>query len=133
MKINYKISRKKCRGNSKVLSVLYPLSSIKPVFFFSSVVPDFLVSKSVLVQVLQRQRAAISIMNNIAEGFDSGSVGRFVFHLKVSRGSCAEVNSMLYLCEDFNLCDEYKRIELQNKIKHISSGCIKIINGYKRE
>ena len=81
----------------------------------------------------QIQRAAISIMNNIAEGFDSGSVGRFVFHLKVSRGSCAEVDSMLYLCEDFNLCDEYKRIELQNKIKHISSGCLKIINGYKRE
>ena len=81
----------------------------------------------------QIQRAVISIMNNIAEGLDSGSMARFVFHLKVSRGSCAEVSSMLYLCEDFNLCDKATRIELQNKIKHISSGCLKIINGYKRE
>ena len=81
----------------------------------------------------QIQRAVISIMNNIAEGLDSGSMARFIFHLKVSRGSCAEVSSMLYLCEDFNLCDKATRIELQSKIKHISSGCLKIINGYKRE
>lgn len=49
MKINYKISRKKRRGNSKVLSVLYPIYSIRLVFF--SVVLDFLVSKPVLVKM----------------------------------------------------------------------------------
>lgn len=30
----------------------------------------------------QIQRAVISIMNNIAEGLDSGSTARFIFHLK---------------------------------------------------
>ena len=52
----------------------------------------------------QIQRAAVSIMNNIAEGFDSGSDARYASFLNISRGSCAEVYSMLYLCEDFKLC-----------------------------
>ena len=75
----------------------------------------------------QIQRAAISIMNNIAEGFDSGSDKKFISYLNISRGSCSEVNSMLYLCEDFKICNKEERISLQNKIKIISSGCIKMI------
>lgn len=42
----------------------------------------------------QIQRAAISIMNNIAEGSDSGSDAHFVRYLNVAKGSCAEVRSM---------------------------------------
>ena len=75
----------------------------------------------------QIQRAAISIMNNIAEGFDSGSDKKFISYLNISRGSCSEVNSMLYICEDFKICNKEERLLLQNKIKIISSGCIKLI------
>lgn len=75
----------------------------------------------------QLQRASISIMNNIAEGFDSGSDKKFISYLNISRGSCSEVNSMLYLCEDLKICDKEQRISIQNKIKIISSGCIKLI------
>ncbi len=53
----------------------------------------------------QIQRAAVSIMNNIAEGFDSGSEARFSNFLDISKGSCSEVRSMLYLCEDLGICD----------------------------
>ena len=76
----------------------------------------------------QIQRAVISVMNNIAEGLDSGSSRKFIFYLKVSRGSCSEVYSMLFLCEDFKICDTKKRIKLQNQIKLISAGCTKLIN-----
>lgn len=79
----------------------------------------------------QLQRAAISIMNNIAEGFDSGSDKKFISYLNISRGSCSEVNSMLYLCEDFKICDKEERLSLQNKLKVISSGCIKMIKKLK--
>ena len=79
----------------------------------------------------QIQRAAVSIMNNIAEGHDSGSDSRFIYYLNVSRGSCSEVNSMLYLCEDFKLCNSDKRIELQNEVRKISAGCLKMINSMK--
>lgn len=50
----------------------------------------------------QIQRAAVSIMNNIAEGFDSGSDTRYASFLNISRGSCAEVYSMLYLVKTLN-------------------------------
>ena len=79
----------------------------------------------------QIQRATISIMNNIAEGFDSGSDKKFISYLNISRASCSEVNSMLYLCEDFKICEKEKRVSLQNQIKVISSGCIKMIKRLK--
>ena len=79
----------------------------------------------------QIQRASISIMNNIAEGFDSGSDKKFISYLNISRASCSEVNSMLYLCEDFKICEKEKRVSLQNQIKVISSGCIKMIKRLK--
>ena len=81
----------------------------------------------------QIQRAAISIMNNIAEGFESGSNGKFIYYLKISRGSCSEVNSMLFLCEDFKLCDIKKRIKMQDTIKLISSGCFNLIKSLERK
>ena len=56
----------------------------------------------------QLQRAAISIMNNIAEGFDAGSDKLFIRYLHCAKASCGEVNSMLYLCEDLNYADKDK-------------------------
>jgi len=45
----------------------------------------------------QIRRAAISIMNNIAEGFERGSNKEFVRFLFIARGSAGEVRSLLYL------------------------------------
>lgn len=70
----------------------------------------------------QIQRAAVSIMNNIAEGFESGSNAKFISFLNIANGSCSEVRSMLYLCEDFHYCDGQKRTELQSVSKQISAG-----------
>ena len=48
----------------------------------------------------QIQRAACSIMSNIAEGFDRGSRAEFHPFLSTAKGSCAEVRSQLYLALD---------------------------------
>lgn len=40
-------------------------------------------------------RAALSISNNIAEGFDCGSDKEFILFLNISRGSNSEVKSMI--------------------------------------
>ncbi len=74
----------------------------------------------------QIQRASLSIMNNIAEGSESGSDKVFLRYLNISHGSCAEVRSMLYLCEDLNYCSFAKREELQSKLSIISSQIYKL-------
>jgi four helix bundle protein len=48
----------------------------------------------------QIQRASISVMNNIAEGFERGSNKDFAKYLFIARGSAGEVRSMLYLALD---------------------------------
>ena len=39
-------------------------------------------------------------MNNIAEGYEAGGNVMFKRFLQISRGSCGEVRSMLYLAKD---------------------------------
>jgi four helix bundle protein len=63
----------------------------------------------------QIQRASVSIMNNIAEGFERKSNKEFKQFLFVAKGSAGEVRSMLHLAFELNyitdeqynkLCDE---------------------------
>lgn len=76
----------------------------------------------------QIQRASISIMNNIAEGTESGSDAKYINFLNISRGSCSEVHSMLYLCEDFKICSQEERIKIQTKVKLLSVGIVNLVN-----
>lgn len=56
----------------------------------------------------QVRRAAVSVMNNIAEGYEAGGNVMFKKFLQISRGSCGEVRSMLYLAKDLKYIDEIK-------------------------
>ena len=73
----------------------------------------------------QIQRAAVSIMNNISEGFERDSNKEFMRFLSYSKGSAGEVRSMLYVAMDLEYIskndfdDNYK--EAVNIIKQISN------------
>lgn len=75
----------------------------------------------------QIQRASVSIMNNIAEGFEYNSDSVYIRYLNIAKGSCSEVKSMLYLCEDLGYCSQEQRVELQAKLLSISSGIYKLV------
>lgn len=60
----------------------------------------------------QIERAAVSVMNNIAEGFERQSNKEFKQFLYISKGSCAEVRSMSHLAKDLNFITEEQSRQL---------------------
>jgi four helix bundle protein len=48
----------------------------------------------------QIRRASISILSNIAEGFERGGDKEFLQFLAVAKGSCGEVRAQLYVAVD---------------------------------
>lgn len=76
----------------------------------------------------QLQRAAVSIMSNVAEGFERHHVLEKIQFYNVARGSTAEVRSLLYVVEDnFPDCAA-SAIKLRAKV--VSVG--KLISGLMR-
>ena len=71
-------------------------------------------------------RAAVSIMNNIAEGFEKMSNKDFKKFLYISKGSCGEVRSMLYLAIEFNYINKKSFDSLYSQSVEIS----KILSGF---
>jgi len=54
----------------------------------------------------QIQRAAVSTMANIAEGFERNRPGEFHQFLSVAKGSCAELRSHLYAAHDVGYLEQ---------------------------
>ena len=76
-------------------------------------------------------KAALSVPNNIAEGFDRSTDKDFARFLYISIGSCSEVRSMLYLAADMNYIDQNKKqilISNTEEVSRIIRGLIKSIS-----
>lgn len=70
----------------------------------------------------QIRRAAISVMNNIAEGFERRTDADFAHFLDVAKGSSGEIRSMLYLGEDRRYFSEADAVRLRAAAESISGG-----------
>ncbi len=73
----------------------------------------------------QIQRAAVSVMNNIAEGFERKSRKDFARFLLIAKGSAGEVRSMLYLALEL----KYIEKESFDEMLALTQECSKMISG----
>src|SRR4249920_1115633 len=67
----------------------------------------------------QVQRASVSIMANIAEGFERNRSGEFHQFLSVAKGSCAEVRSHLYVAIDAGHLSQKRFSELLDQAEEV--------------
>ena len=68
----------------------------------------------------QIQRASVSIMANIAEGFARRSDKEFANFLNISRGSAAETQSHLYVALDLGYIDQDTFSKLYDSLEEVS-------------
>jgi four helix bundle protein len=80
----------------------------------------------------QIQRAAVSIMNNISEGYQRNKFSKdnkqFVYFLNISYGSCAEVRNMLYIAEEIEYLAPTISKDLRDKIVKLECKIEALIN-----
>jgi four helix bundle protein len=74
----------------------------------------------------QIQRAGVSVMNNIAEGFERKSDKEFVHFLFIAKGSSAEVRSMLILALEL----KYINNNQYNKLNNLSVDVSRLLSGF---
>lgn len=81
----------------------------------------------------QIQRAAVSVMSNIAEGFERGTRAEFINYLFIAKGSCGEVRCQLYVAPDNGHLNE----ETFQRLKRLSEDCsiliYRLIQSVKRQ
>ena len=73
----------------------------------------------------QMQRAAVSIMSNVAEGFERGNRGEFHQFLSIAKASCAELRSQLYVALDVGYLTQVRfdeRLTQANEVGRIVGG-----------
>jgi four helix bundle protein len=83
----------------------------------------------------QLRRAAVSVMSNIAEGFESQSSKTFIRYLYIAKGSAGEIRSQLYICLDQDYIKENEFAKIQEQALQCSrllSGFIKYLERYDR-
>ncbi|ASK31152.1 four helix bundle protein [Chryseobacterium sp. T16E-39] len=79
----------------------------------------------------QIKRARFSISNNIAEGSEYNNNRQFIKYLKIAKGSCAEVRSMMIVSKRLKLGNEIMAEEAINLSREISSNISNFIKYLK--
>lgn len=74
----------------------------------------------------QIQRAAVSVMSNIAEGFERGTQQEFLNYLFIAKGSAGEVRAQLYAALDIG----YLNIEMFKNLNGLAAECSRLIQSF---
>ncbi len=80
----------------------------------------------------QIRRSSVSIMSNIAEGFERGSNTEFIQFLYIAKGSAGEVRTQLYIAYDLKYIGD-KDFESASRMSvELSRGISRFINYLKK-
>ena len=74
----------------------------------------------------QIQRAAVSVMSNIAEGFERGTQQELINYLYIAKGSAGEVRAQLYVALDVG----YINIETFKYLNGLAVECSRLIQSF---
>ncbi len=74
----------------------------------------------------QIQRASVSVMSNIAEGFESGTKQEFLNYLYIAKASAGEVRAQLYAASDIG----YLHIEMFKRLNSLALECSRLIASF---
>ena len=75
----------------------------------------------------QIRRASVSVMSNIAEGFERFSTAEFHQFLTISKSSCAEVRSQLFVALDAGYLDQ----DCFNRLQSAAQETSKVVGGLR--
>ena len=79
----------------------------------------------------QIQRAAVSVISNIAEGFERGTREEFIYFLYIAKGSCGEVRAQIYIALDQKFITEKDFDDIANQARRISAMIYRLIESLK--
>jgi four helix bundle protein len=79
----------------------------------------------------QIRHAAVSVMSNIAEGFERGTREDLIHFLYIARASCGEVRAQNYISFDQKYISRYDFEKLQKECEIVSSMLYKFIESVK--
>ncbi|MFA5013844.1 MAG: four helix bundle protein [Candidatus Paceibacterota bacterium] len=74
----------------------------------------------------QIQRASVSILSNIAEGFERGTRQEFLNYLYIAKGSAGEVRAQLYVAFDAG----YLNIERFKYLNGLAEECSRLVQSF---
>ncbi len=68
----------------------------------------------------QIRRASVSVLSNIAEGFEKDSPREFIRYLHIAKGSAGEVRAQLYVALDVGLLPDFEFDPLYQRVCSVS-------------